>query len=66
MPPYLNPQVGIREGGKRRINWGKKAFKITVSRIWWEIEMTFLDPARNNGNNVILTNLLAKEKGNKE
>jgi hypothetical protein len=25
-----------------------------------------LDPARNNGNNVILINLLAKEKGNKE
>jgi hypothetical protein len=66
MPPCLNPQVGIREGGKRRINWGKKAFKIRASRIWWEIEMTFLDPARNNGNNVILINLLEKEKGNKE
>jgi hypothetical protein len=45
---------------------GKKAFKIRASRIWWEIGTTFLDPARNNGNNVILINLLEKEKGIKE
>ncbi|KAJ6933352.1 hypothetical protein NC651_008683 [Populus alba x Populus x berolinensis] len=44
----LESPGGDSRGGERRINWGKKAFKTTVSRIWWEIEMTFLDPARNN------------------